>query len=133
MKATFCCVVVFRFPPVKATRCCVTVLAGDTSEGNVLLRDSFAHATGKGDVLSRGCFAHAIGESSVLYLRTQLMRQRAVACLFLYGAGTAAARIKILEDKIKSLEQLKTLESSESALAALRRHISRPTAMFDKF
>ncbi|XP_068680084.1 uncharacterized protein [Montipora foliosa] len=45
----------------------------------------------------------------------------------------AAARIKILEDKIKSLEQLKTLESSESALAALRRHISRPTAMFDKY
>ena len=31
------------------------------------------------------------------------------------------------------MEQLKTLESSESALAALRRHISRPTAMFDKY
>ena len=31
------------------------------------------------------------------------------------------------------LEQLKTLESSESALAALRRHISRPTAMFVKY
>jgi len=45
----------------------------------------------------------------------------------------AAARIKVLEDKIKSLELLKTLESSESALAALRRHISRPTAMFDKY
>ena len=45
----------------------------------------------------------------------------------------AAARIKILEDKIKSLEQLKTLEGSESPLAALRRHISRPTATFDKY
>ena len=31
------------------------------------------------------------------------------------------------------MEQLKTLESSESALAALRRHISRPAAMFDKY
>ena len=31
------------------------------------------------------------------------------------------------------LEQLKTLESSESALAALRQHISRPTTMFDKY
>ena len=31
------------------------------------------------------------------------------------------------------MEQLKTLESSDSALAALRRHISRPTAMFDKY
>ena len=31
------------------------------------------------------------------------------------------------------MEQLKTLQSSESALAALRRHISRPTAMFGKY
>ena len=31
------------------------------------------------------------------------------------------------------MQQLKTLESSESALAALRRHISRLTAMFDKY
>ena len=31
------------------------------------------------------------------------------------------------------MEQLKTLESSESALVALRRHISRPTAMFNKY
>ena len=31
------------------------------------------------------------------------------------------------------MKQLKILESSESALAALRRHISRPTAMFDKY
>ena len=31
------------------------------------------------------------------------------------------------------MEQLKTLESSESALAALGRHISRPTVMFDKY
>ena len=35
MKATYCRVVVFRFPPVEATRCCVTVLAGATGEGNV--------------------------------------------------------------------------------------------------
>lgn len=41
--------------------------------------------------------------------------------------------MKVLEDKIKSLEQLKTLESAESALAALRRHINRPAAMFDKY
>lgn len=38
-----------------------------------------------------------------------------------------------MEDKIKSLEQLRTSESSESALAALRRHVSRPSAMFDRF
>ena len=31
------------------------------------------------------------------------------------------------------MEQLKTLESSESALAALRRNISRPTAMFEEY
>ena len=34
---------------------------------------------------------------------------------------------------MKSFEQLKTLESSESALAALRQHISRPTTMSDKY
>ena len=84
--------VVFRFPPVKATRCWVTVSA--TGEDIVLLRDSFAYATGKGDVLSRGCFAYATGKSSVLYLRTQLVRQRAVACLFLYGAGTGNALLR---------------------------------------
>lgn len=45
----------------------------------------------------------------------------------------AAAHIKVLEDKIKSLEQLKTLESSESVLAPLRRYISHPTTLFDKY
>ena len=64
---------------MKATRCCLTVFAGTTSEGNVLLRDSFVYATGKGDVLLRGCFAYTTGESNVLYLRTQLVRKRAVA------------------------------------------------------
>ena len=34
---------------------------------------------------------------------------------------------------MKSLEHLNTLESSESALAALRQHISRPTTMSDKY
>ena len=79
MKATYRCVVVFRFPPVKAKRCCVTVFGGTTGEGNVLLRDSLACATGKGDVLLRGCFAYTTGENNVLYLRTQLVRQPAVA------------------------------------------------------
>ena len=32
-----------------------------------------------------------------------------------------------------SLERLRTLDSSESALAALRRYISRPAAIFDKY
>ena len=58
---------------------CVTVFAGTTGEGNVLLRDSLADATGKGDVLLRGCFAYTTGEGNVLYLRIQLVRQRAVA------------------------------------------------------
>ena len=44
MKVTCCCVIVFRFPPVKATRCCVTVFVGTTGEGKVLLRDSFVYA-----------------------------------------------------------------------------------------
>ena len=39
----------------------------------------------------------------------------------------------MLEDKIASLEHLRTLESSESAVAALRRYIRRPAAMFDKY
>ena len=47
MKVTCCCVIVFRFPPVKTTRCCVTVFVGTTGEGNVLLRDSFVYAAGK--------------------------------------------------------------------------------------
>ena len=37
-----------------------------------------------------------------------------------------------MEDKIKVLEQLRTTESSAAALAALRRHISRPSEMFDR-
>ena len=64
---------------MKATLCCVTVFAGTTGEGNVLLRDSFAYATDKGDMLLRGCFAYTTGESNVLNLRTQLVRQHAVA------------------------------------------------------
>ena len=31
------------------------------------------------------------------------------------------------------MERLRTLDSSESALAALRRYINRPAAMFDKY
>ena len=54
-------------------------LHGTTGEGKVLLRDYFADAFGKGDVLLRGCFAYTTGESNVLYLRIQLVRQRAVA------------------------------------------------------
>ena len=65
MKAACCCVIVFRFPPVKATRCCVAVFAGTTGGGNVLLRRSFAYATGKGDVLLRACFAYTTGEGNV--------------------------------------------------------------------
>ena len=48
-------------------------------EGNVFLRDSFAYATGNGDVLLRGRFSYTTVESNVLYLRTQLVGQRAVA------------------------------------------------------
>ena len=38
-----------------------------------------------------------------------------------------------LEEKVISLERLRTLDSSESALAALRHYINRPAAMFDKY
>lgn len=41
--------------------------------------------------------------------------------------------LKAQEHKIQSLERLKTLESSELALAALRLYISRSTSMFDKY
>ena len=43
------------------------------------LRDSFAYAIGKGYVLLRGSFAYTTGEGNVLYLRIQLVRQRAAA------------------------------------------------------
>ena len=42
-------------------------------------------------------------------------------------------RIKRLEDKIKLLEQEKTGESCANALAALRRHVNRPSSSFDRF
>ena len=64
---------------MKGTRCCVTVFVVTTGEGNVLLRDSFVYAAGKGVVLLRDCFAYTVGEGNVLYLRIQLVRQRAVA------------------------------------------------------
>ena len=38
-----------------------------------------------------------------------------------------------MEEKLRSLERLKTMESSEAALAALRRHISRPLQLFDRY
>ena len=41
--------------------------------------------------------------------------------------------IRMLENNIQFLERLKTLESSESALAALRRYFSLPATMFDKY
>lgn len=37
-----------------------------------------------------------------------------------------------LEEKMRSLEQLKSMESSTAALAVLRRHISRPLQLFDR-
>ena len=39
----------------------------------------------------------------------------------------------MLEDIIKSLEQLKTSESSELAFSALRRYTSRPAAIFYRY
>ncbi len=42
-------------------------------------------------------------------------------------------RIKILEDKIKLLEQEKTVENCANALLALRRHLNRPPSLFDRF
>ena len=69
----------------------MTVFAGTTGEGNVLLRHSFAYATGKGDVLLRACFAYTTGEGNVLYMRIQLVRQRAVVRLFLCSSGTSNA------------------------------------------
>ena len=64
VRATSCCVFSLRFPLMRIACYCVTVFAGTTGEENVLLR---------------GCFAYTTGESNVLYLRTQLVRQRAVA------------------------------------------------------
>ena len=43
----------------------------------------------------------------------------------LSGTGLVLFNIKALEDKTFSLERFKTSERSESALAALRRQISR--------
>lgn len=39
----------------------------------------------------------------------------------------------MLEEKITSLERVRTLESSESALAVFRLYINQPAAMFDKY
>ena len=50
MKATCCCVTVWRMPLVKATCLLRYDLADTTSEGNVLLRYSLADATSEGDV-----------------------------------------------------------------------------------
>ncbi|KAK3710877.1 hypothetical protein QZH41_014863, partial [Actinostola sp. cb2023] len=45
----------------------------------------------------------------------------------------ATIRIAALEDKIKPLEQLRTMESTDAALAAFRRHLSRPATIFDRY
>lgn len=42
-------------------------------------------------------------------------------------------RMKILEDKIKLLEQEKAGESCANALAVLRRPLKRPSSLFDRF
>ncbi|KAK3705266.1 hypothetical protein QZH41_000067 [Actinostola sp. cb2023] len=48
-------------------------------------------------------------------------------------ADEATTRIAALEDKIKLLEQLRTMESTDAALAAFRRHLIRPAAIFDRY
>lgn len=42
-------------------------------------------------------------------------------------------RIAKLEEKIRLLEQEKAKESCTNALAALRRHLNRPTSLFDRY
>ena len=41
--------------------------------------------------------------------------------------------MKELEDKVKSLVQEKALENTAAALASLRRHLNRPSSLFDRF